>query len=61
MAALPMVAELVVEVAVVQAPAASITAPGLEIVVGDGVIRAPAGVDEGLLVRTIRAARASMS
>ena len=61
MAALPMFAELVVEDAVAQAPAASSTAPDLEIVVGDVVIRASAGVDEGLLVRSIRAARAAAS
>jgi transposase len=61
MATLPMFAELVVEDAVAQAPAASSTAPGLEIVVGDVVIRASAGVDEGLLVRSIRAAREAAS
>jgi transposase len=61
MAALPMFAELVVEDAVAQAQAASSTAPDLEIVVGDVVIRASAGVDEGLLVRSIRAARAAAS
>jgi transposase len=33
----------------------------LEIVVGDIVIRAGAGADEGLLTRAIRAARASAS
>jgi transposase len=33
----------------------------LEIVVGDVVIRASAGVDEGLLVRSIRAAREAAS
>jgi len=61
MAALPMFAELVVEDAVAQAQAASSTAPDLEIVVGEVVIRASAGVDEGLLVRSIRAARAAAS
>jgi transposase len=61
MATLPMFAERVVEDAVAQAPAASSTAPGLEIVVGDVVIRASAGVDEGLLVRSIRAAREAAS
>jgi transposase len=61
MATLPMFAELVVEDAVAQAPAASSTAPGLEVVVGDVVIRASAGVDEGLLVRSIRAAREAAS
>ena len=59
-ATLPMFAELVVEDALAPAPApAARTAPGLEIVVGDVVIRASAGVDEGLLVRSIRAARAA--
>jgi transposase len=60
-ATLPMFAERVVEDAVAPAPAASSTAPGLEIVVGDVVIRASAGVDEGLLVRSIRAAREAAS
>jgi transposase len=59
-ATLPMFAELVVEDAAAPAPAAR-TAPGLEIVVGDVVIRASAGVDKGLLVRSIRAARAATS
>jgi transposase len=61
LAALPMFAELVVEDAVTRAPAASSPARDLEIVVGDVVIRASAGVDEGLLVRSIRAARAAAS
>src|SRR6056297_3002039 len=51
-AGLPMFAELVVEDAVAQAPAAR--APDLEIVVGDVVIRAAAGVDEWQLTRAIR-------
>jgi transposase len=59
-AGLPMFAELVIEDAVAQAPAAR-TAPDLEIVVGDVVIRASAGADAGLLTRAIRAARAATS
>jgi len=59
-AGLPMFAELVVEDAVAQAPAAQ-TTPALEIVVGDVVIRASAGADEGLLTRAIRAARVAAS
>ena len=59
-AGLPMFAELVVEDAVAQAPAAH-AAPALEIVVGDVVIRASTGADEGLLTRAIRAARAAAS
>ena len=54
-AALPMFAELVVAA---DAPSARAT-PELEIVVGDVVIRAGAGADEGQLTRAIRAARAS--
>lgn len=57
-AALPMFAELVVEGAAADAPSARAT-PELEIVVGDVVIRAGAGADEGQLMRAIRAARAS--
>ena len=60
MAALPMFAELVVEGAAVEAPAAPAGAE-VEIVVGDVVIRAGAGADEGLLTRAIRAARAAVS
>lgn len=60
LAALPMFAELVVA-----APelARSVTGGGfdIEIVVGDIVIRAGAGADEGQLTRTIRAARAAAS
>ena len=59
-AGLPMFAELVVEDAVAQAPAAQ-TAPALEIVVGYVVIRASADTDERLLTRAIRAARAATS
>jgi transposase len=59
-AALPMFAELSVEGA---APYASSARAGsaLEIVVGDVVIRAGAGADEGQLTRAIRAARAAVS
>ena len=56
-AALPIFAELVVDDSSVEAPARS----DLEIVVGDVVIRADAGVDEGQLTRAIRAARAAAS
>lgn len=59
-AALPMFAELVVEVCEADASPARAT-PDLEIVVGDVVIRAGAGVDEGQLTRAIRAARAAAS
>ncbi len=58
-AALPMFAELVVEGAAPDASAAVEATSGLEIVVGDVVIRAGAGADEGQLTRAIRAARAS--
>jgi transposase len=59
-AALPMFAELAVEDA---APDASSARAGsaLEIVVGDVVIRAGMGADEGQLTRAIRAARAAAS
>jgi transposase len=57
-ATLPMFAELVVE----GAAAPPVPAPsGVEIVVGDVVIRAGAGADEGQLTRAIRAARAAAS
>jgi transposase len=59
-AALPMFAELAVEDAAPDASSARAT-PDLEIVVGDVVIRAGAGVDEGQLTRAIRAARAAAS
>lgn len=59
-AALPMFAELVVEDAAADASPARAT-PGLEIVVGDVVIRAGADADEGQLTRAIRAARAAAS
>ncbi|MDA0704966.1 MAG: transposase [Proteobacteria bacterium] len=67
-AALPMFAELVVDDTAAGAPLA--TAAGaplavhgsdLEIVVGDVIIRAGGGVDEGQLTRVIRAARAATS
>lgn len=57
-AALPMFAELVVAEPE-QAP--SVAGSDIEIVVGDVVIRAGAGVDEGQLTRAIRAARAAAS
>ena len=57
-AALPVFAELVVDGSSAAAPAAS---SGLEIVVGDVVIRAGASADEGQLTRAIRAARAAAS
>lgn len=59
-AALPMFAELVVDY-----PATDASPSGggadLEIIVGDVVIRAGSGVDEGQLTRAIRAARAAAS
>ena len=60
-AALPMFAELVVEGASADAPAATEATSGVEIVVGDAVVRVGAGADEGLLTRAIRAARAAAS
>lgn len=57
--ALPMFAELVAEDSSMDAPSARAISD-VEIVVGDVVIRAGAGADEGLLTRTIRAARAAM-
>jgi transposase len=59
-AALPIFAELVVDDSLASAPAA-IARSDLEIVVGDIVIRAGAGADEGPLTRAIRAARAAAS
>ena len=59
-AALPIFAELVVDDSSAEAPAA-VTGSGLEIIVGDVVIRAGGGVDEGQLTRAIRAARAAAS
>ena len=59
-AALPMFAELVVDDIAAEAPLA-VLGSDLEIVVGDVVIRAGSGVDEGRLTRAIRAARAAAS
>jgi transposase len=59
-AALPVFAELVVDDRTAEAPAV-VTRSDLEIVVGDIVIRAGAGADEGQLTRAIRAARAAAS
>lgn len=59
-AALPMFAELVVAEPE-QAPSAAGGGSDIEIVVGDVVIRAGAGVDEGQLMRAIRSARAAAS
>ena len=59
-ASLPVFAELVVDDSSAEAPP-TIAGSDLEIVVGDIVIRAGAGADEGLLTRAIRAARASSS
>jgi transposase len=59
-AALPMFAELVMEGAALDASSA-LAGVALEIVVGDVVIRAGAGADEGQLTRAIRAARAAAS
>lgn len=58
LAVLPMFAEPVVEGTAADASAARPTSDP-EIIVGDVVIRAGAGADEGLLMRAIRAARAS--
>ena len=58
-AALPIFAELVVDDSSAEAPSAARS--NLEIVVGDVVIRAGAGADEGQLTRAIRAARAAAS
>jgi transposase len=62
-AALPMFAELVMEGAAAGAemPAEVVVATGVEIVVGDVVIRVGADADEVLLTRAIRAARAAAS
>lgn len=61
MAALPMFAELVVEGAAAEMPAETEAGTGVEIVVGDVVIRVGADTDEVLLTRSIRAARAGAS
>jgi transposase len=58
-ACLPVFAELVVDDAAGSPPA--VAGPDFEIVVGDVVIRASAGADEGQLTRAIRAARAAAS
>ena len=58
LAAFPMFAELVVESTAAEAPSVHATS-GVEIIVGDVVIRAGAA-DEGQLTRAIRAARAAM-
>jgi len=59
-ASLPVFAELVVDDSATAAPP-TVAGSDLEIVVGDIVIRAGAGVDEGQLTRAIRAARAAAS
>lgn len=59
-AALPMFAELVVEDPATDASPAG-SRSDLEVIVGDVVIRASAGADEGQLTRAIRAARAAVS
>ena len=59
-AALPMFAELVIE-DITTDPSSLGGRSDLEIVVGDVVIRAGVGADEGQLTRTIRAARAAVS
>ncbi len=62
-AALPMLAELAVEgvAARGEMPAAAMVATNVVIVVGNVVIRVGADADEGLLTRSIRAARTSTS
>ena len=55
-----MFAQLVVDDTAVNAPLA-VTASDLEIIVGDVVIRAGVGADEGQLTRAIRTARAAAS
>jgi len=60
-AALPMFAELVVEGAAAEIPAETEVTTGVEIVVGDVVIRVGADADEVLLTRSIRAVRAAAS
>ena len=57
-AGLPMFAELVVADPVEEAPS-SLTAPAVEVLIGDIVIRVRTDADEELLTRTIRAARVS--
>ena len=60
LAALPVFAELVVDDSSAAAPAA-VARSDLEIVVGDVVIWAGEGADEGQLTRAIRTARAATS
>ena len=60
LAALPVFAELVVDDRAAAASAV-VTSCDLEILVGDVVIRAGSGADEGQLTRAIRAARAAAS
>ena len=60
-AGVPMFAELLLEGAAADAPAAIEAMSGVEIVVGDVAIRAGTDADEGLLTRAIRAARAAVS
>jgi transposase len=62
-ASLPMFAELVMESAAAgtEMSAGALLATGVEIVIGDIVIRAGTDADGGLLTRTIRAARAAVS
>ncbi|MGC9420624.1 MAG: IS66-like element accessory protein TnpA [Rhodovulum sp.] len=60
-AVLPMFAELVVEGAAAKVPAGTAVNTGVEIVVGDVVIRVGSDTDEVLLTRAIRAARAAVS
>lgn len=59
--ALPMFAELVAEGAAAEMPAETEVTTGMEIVVGDVVIRVGSDTDEVLLTRVIRAARAAAS
>jgi len=59
-ASLPSFAELLVDDSAAEASAA-VTRSDLEILVGDVVIRAGSGADEGQLTRAIRAARAAAS
>ncbi len=59
-ASLPVFAELVVDDSSAEIPSA-VAGSDLEIFVGDIVIRAGAGADEGQLTRAIRAARAAAS
>jgi transposase len=60
LASLPMFAELMVESDTAPVPPTRALS-AVEIVVGDIVIRAHVGADEGQLTRAIRAARAAMS